>query len=104
MADPHISAEVFPVWEYINNELHERRWSKERLAKEMGGDENHNLCALDFLQRCLLEPRLLLGEDIAAGLSRAFGTSKELWLNLDQSCKAAMAAGRKYNPPEAQDG
>jgi hypothetical protein len=98
VSEQHISAEVFPVWEFINDELHARKWSKERLAVEMGGDSDKNLFALDFLQHCPLDEGILLGEHTARQLAKAFGTSSELWLNLDKSAKAAIKAGRKYHP------
>jgi plasmid maintenance system antidote protein VapI len=78
-----MTAEVFPVWEYINEELHARRWSKERLAVEMGGDENRNHCLIDIMCHCKNDKRIMLSKDTADKLAHAFGTSAELWMNLD---------------------
>ena len=75
-------AEVFPVGEFIRDELHARRWRVRDLALRMGGDVDVNHCTLDFL---MLAPRpgYPLGTEMAGKLAQAFGTTPELWLNLD---------------------
>lgn len=69
-------------WSYIESEIQERGWSVRDLAERMGGDADFNHCALDFL--ATEDPRIKLSERIAAGISAAFGTSAELWLNIDE--------------------
>ncbi len=66
--------------EFIDDELKARGWTLEQLAEKMGGDADINCLSL-YLYR-LKDPGILLGEESAAGLSRAFGTSDEVWLNL----------------------
>ncbi len=90
--------EPIPVWNYIADEMEARGWDRITLAVEMGGDEEEvqrNLCSLDILDQCRFEAGILLGESTAAKLATAFGTSAQLWLNLDKSCKSALAAGKE---------
>lgn len=92
----HISAVAFPVWSYIRDELTARGWTTIDIAYRMGGDTMTNLCCLDLLRDVAPhDTRLTLGADTAAGLANAFGTSAELWLNLDASFRAAVEAGRE---------
>lgn len=93
-----VPIEAFPVWGYVADELVARDWTVEELARRMGGDEQVNLACLCFLsiQESTVRAgkQWMLGEEVAAGLSRAFGTSSEVWMNLDASFHAAIAAGR----------
>ncbi len=82
MTEPLTPAEVFHPADFVEDELEARGWSWERLAVEMGGDFEKNLCTLEFLQ--LRDSRLRMG-DLAADLGRAFGTSAEFWTNLEAS-------------------
>lgn len=74
----------FHVAEFIFDEACEARgWSLDELAERMGGDSKTNRCVLDLLT--LRDPRCFLDRETADGLSRAFGTGWELWMNLDAS-------------------
>ena len=70
-------AEVFPPGEYLREELEARGWTDYHLASRLGlsmagaGD--------------LLAGRMQITRDLAARLAAAFGTSPELWANLQQS-------------------
>lgn len=91
----HPPAEVFPVGHYIAEELEARGWSDVDLARRMGGDNP----AVDLLCVQMLlavhDPNLILDESTARKLARAFGTSHELFLNLD-------AYYRRYATPAAE--
>ncbi|SAL85729.1 XRE family plasmid maintenance system antidote protein [Caballeronia choica] len=73
--NPRIPAEVFPPGEFLREELEAREWSQQELA--------------DILDR---PPRLIseviagkraITPETARGLSEAFGTSAEYWMNLE---------------------
>ncbi len=80
-------------WSYIADELSARGWSREDLAREMGGDAEENLCGLAFMETCQ-DIQITIGT-FAEGLARAFGTSAELWANIDEQYRAEQSA-----PPE----
>jgi plasmid maintenance system antidote protein VapI len=69
--------------EYINEELKARGWDGPKLYEMMGKNINLNMAEIDFLS--LKNPAIYLGEGTAKKLSKAFGTSYELWLNLDKA-------------------
>lgn len=74
-------AETFPVIEFIHDELKARKWNMWQLALRMGGDPQRNKLALELLEA---DPTIQLG-DMAADIARAFGTSAQLWQNLERS-------------------
>lgn len=76
-------AEAFSVWEYISDELEARGWTREEMAKRMGGDINVNLCALDFLEHLPYHPKIRMGQEMADLISVAFGQDPQTWVNLD---------------------
>ncbi len=69
-----IPAEVFPPGEYIKDELDARGWTVEEFAKRIDSPVG-------------LAERIISGEQLisihnAQKIGEAFGTSWELWLNL----------------------
>jgi plasmid maintenance system antidote protein VapI len=68
-------AEVFPVSEYVSDEMHARGWDESRLAAEMGTTIEDARAVLDGFWIT----------DMAARLGRAFGTGERLWNNLMMS-------------------
>lgn len=76
-------AAVFPVGSFVFEEMETRGWDNEDMAAAMGGDRAENLFCLEALD--VQPPGLLLGADMAARIGHAFGTSAELWLNLDKA-------------------
>lgn len=88
MSEPtkYIPAQGFHVWEYISDEMEARGWDQWELARRMGGDLNVNYLTLELCQ--LEDKRLVLGEEAAKQLAHAFGTSHQIWLNLDESWRA----------------
>ena len=78
------TAEVYPVIDFIYDELEARGWNMWQLALRMGGDAQKNKLALELLEA---SPVLLLGE-MAEQLGRAFGTSTAFWENLEASWRA----------------
>lgn len=89
----HVPAEVFPLGDYIEEELAARGWSVEELAHRMGGGRDYGinlLCAQMTI--AVHDANLLLDRETAEGFARAFDVSPEMFINLD-------AAWRKYGPP-----
>lgn len=81
-----IPAECFPVGEYIADELEARGWTTRDLAERMGGDVDLNQCTIELTIACgVSHPQVSMGTETAQGLSRAFGTSADVWLNLDRA-------------------
>lgn len=72
MAQP---VEVFPPGAFIREELEERRWTQGDLASIMGRP-------VETVNR-IVTGKLTITPETARGLSAAFGTSAELWLNLE---------------------
>jgi plasmid maintenance system antidote protein VapI len=76
-------AEVWPVGHFIENEMRARGWTRRELVKRLGGS-NVDQLAIDLLIDAP-QKGVLIGRDLAADIARAFGTSAELWLNLDKA-------------------
>lgn len=69
---------------FISEELKARGWSVRDLAHRMGGDAGENELVVGLLMH-VEDRNLLLDAETAAQLGKAFGTSAELWTNLDRS-------------------
>lgn len=78
------------VVDFIDEELKARDWTRRDLAERMDNDANRDELALQLLD--LRDPGVLLGEESAEGIGRAFGTGPELWLNLDATWRNAINA------------
>ena len=93
-----IPAEVFHVAEYIQEEMDARGWDIGDVAVRMGSQARHdygvNYLALEMLLS-VRDKNLLMGDEMAEGLSRAFGSSKEFWINLDSTW-------RRYAPAQEE--
>jgi HTH-type transcriptional regulator / antitoxin HigA len=70
-------AEVFSPGEYIKDELDERGWSQADLADILGRPPK--LVSDIVAGKCSITP------ETAHGLGEAFGTSAQVWMNLDSS-------------------
>jgi XRE family plasmid maintenance system antidote protein len=67
-------AELFPVGEFLVDELEARSWSQEEFARLMGRP-------VEFVAEIISGERKLT-DQTAAEIGKALGTSAELWLNL----------------------
>ncbi len=102
-------AEVFPVRDYIREEIQARGWTLDKLATEMTRrlpDETTTIAewkkqwgitrlTLDFImEQPELEAgqdfKLALGEDTARDLGKAFGCSHQFFLNLEAAWRAGQ--------------
>ena len=77
MAVERTPAEVFPPGEFIQDELDARGWTQSDLAEIMGRDPN--------LVSSLVTGKRSITPETARCLAAAFGTSAELWMNLESS-------------------
>jgi|TARA_Y100000296_G_scaffold84726_1_gene118683 HTH-type transcriptional regulator/antitoxin HigA len=84
-------AETFPPGEFIADELTERGWTTADLAARMGGDPAVNQLDIDLLIHAPSRD-MILAEETAQGLARAFGVSASFFLSLDR-------AWRDHEPP-----
>lgn len=78
-----IPAEVFPPGEFIREELEARDWTQEVLAIILKKP-------LPAVNEIILGKKAITA-DTARALGEAFGTSPELWLNLERDYRLAMA-------------
>ena len=74
-------AEVFPPGEFIRDELEERCWTQSDLAKIMGRSQP----AINEI----ISGKRSITPETAIALGSAFGTSAELWLNLESAFRLA---------------
>lgn len=84
----HVPIQAFSTWEYLADEIEARGWTVEEMAVRMGGDASINLCAIELIR--LEDPNIFLGQEMAEGIAKAFGTSADLWLRLDKTCRKSM--------------
>ena len=78
-----LPAEAFPVSVLIRQEMAARDWSIGRLRVEAGLTSFEGRCLLDLILWCD-DPDLLLGEEGASALAKAFGIGAEMWLRTDE--------------------
>jgi HTH-type transcriptional regulator/antitoxin HigA len=75
MSATHVTAEAFPPGDYIREELEARCWTQSDLAAIM----HRPLRTINEI----ISGKKAITPETAVGLSQAFGTSPELWLNLE---------------------
>lgn len=77
-----VAEAVFPVGSFILDEMLERDWTIDDLIERMGGDDVTRL-TVELLIHAPTKG-VTIDQETAIRLSAAFGTSKELWLKLDE--------------------
>ncbi len=77
MVEERTPAEVFPPGEFIREEIEARRWSQVEFAEILGRPPR--------LVSELIAGKRAVTPETAKGLAAAFGTSAQLWLNLESS-------------------
>jgi HTH-type transcriptional regulator/antitoxin HigA len=68
-------AEAFPPGEFIKEELEARGWTQEDLAEIMGRQSS--------VISGLINGKRVVSSDIASDLAAAFGTTAQLWMNIE---------------------
>ncbi len=86
----HIPAEVFSPGEYIRDELEARGWTQADLAFILG----RPLASINKI----LSGHKAITPQTALGLAEAFGTSAELWLNLEAKYRLRKIGHGGSNP------
>lgn len=77
-------SEVFPPGEFIRDELTARNWTIEMMAGCAG-------CSVERIQDVIdLKP---LNRVTAWHIGKAFGTSPQMWLRLEEQYRTAVACG-----------
>jgi plasmid maintenance system antidote protein VapI len=97
-----VPALVLPVGEFIADELRERGWTIDDLAKRMPGDRETNNLTLELLIHAPMRGAVI-GQETAEALGSAFGTSATLWERLDAMWQNAPAvpaerSGARHQP------
>src|SRR5690348_1862141 len=80
-----VAAEVFPPGEFIKEELDARGWSQADLAEILD--------VTDSVVSALINGKKAVTPELAKGLGAAFGTSAQLWMNLESSYRLFTAGG-----------
>ena len=83
MAATRMPAEVFPPGDFIREELEARHWTQKDLASVIG----RPIQAVNEI----INGRKSITAETAKQLAAAFGTSAELWLNLESAYQLATA-------------
>ena len=79
-------AQVFPPGEFVKEELDARDWAQADLAQIMGRPPQ--------VVSEIVSGKRIVTPETAQGIADAFGTTAELWLNLEASWQAHLLAGR----------
>lgn len=83
-----IPAEVWPVGDYLAEEMAARNWTSRDVALRMGGANLREVaidqCCVD-LTLYVHDKNLRLGDEFARKLGRAFDVSPDLFLNLERT-------------------
>ena len=78
----HIPVETFHPSVFIVEEMKARGWDRYDLAVRMGGDVAKNLLIIDlYLEVGPTKTNMRIGD--GEDFARAFGTSAQFWLNLE---------------------
>jgi HTH-type transcriptional regulator/antitoxin HigA len=85
-------AEVFPPGDFIREELEERGWTQEDLAEILGR-------SLRMVNEIIMGKRGIT-PDTANALGAAFGTSPQLWMNLESTYRLSLVRNRDTNTVE----
>lgn len=77
---------VFPPGDFIREEIVYRGWTRAILAELMGVTKE--------TVNAIIAGRQTITPELAEAIGQAFGTSAELWINLQRAYDSAMEAAR----------
>lgn len=83
-------AQAFPVGEYLVDELEARGWSQQEFAEIIG-------YPVQFISE-IISGKRELSKGSAVQIAKAFGTSPELWLNLQRQYQVWLQYRLQPNP------
>ena len=92
MNTKQIPAEVFPPGEFIREELEERGWTQEELAEILGMSSR-------LVNEVIMGKRGIT-PGTANALGAAFGTSAQLWMNLESTYRLTQVRNKDMNTVE----
>lgn len=93
-------AEVFPLAEYLVDEMQERGWKTGDVAIRMPGDYGTNLFCLE-LMLAVDDDALVINDEIFAGLADVFDVSETMLRNLHQTWRQWPDRRSKFEAPES---
>lgn len=102
--DERIPAEVFPLAEFLGDEMTARGWTTDDVATRIGDGGSFDWMALFKFMLLLSVQResLTFGDDFMRDLAGAFGVRLEMLEGLDRTWREAPAYRRRtYSPPDA---
>jgi hypothetical protein len=101
MNEERIPAEVFPLAEYLADEMTARGWQTEDVAARMDGQEFiKDLLCLDILM-CVHDDQMLIGDELFGGLAHAFDVNEDYLRNLDRTWRENPDKRVPFKPPES---
>ena len=74
-------AEIFPPGEYLKDELEARGWTQSQFARIIGRPIQ--------VVNAIIKSKKSITAPTAAAIAAAFGTSAELWMNLESTWQLA---------------
>lgn len=96
-----IVAEAWPLAFYLAEEMDARGWTTLDVATRMGGKDIGRDVLIVGLLLAVHRDGLLFGDDVFAGLARAFDLSEEFLRNLDAAWRKAPPETRqKFEAPD----
>lgn len=93
------SAEMFPVGEFIREEMDERGLSLTK-AHALLGNDPARCCAFD-LAAYANDPDLIMDATTAADVALVLGGTAIYWMNIDRGWREAMNARKTLTPTES---
>lgn len=103
MSEERIPAEVFPLAEFLAEEILARGWTTTDVAVRMGGtadDMARNLLIVDLVM-CVQKDGLLMSDKIFAGLALAFDVDEQYLRNLDETWRRHPERRSRFTPPDS---
>lgn len=95
----HVSAEVFPLAEYLADEMQARGWTAVDVAHRMPGDYAINIGVVN-LTLAVQDDKLLLSEETARDLAAAFDVDPTFFANLHAAWLRYPNARTEFKCPE----
>lgn len=98
-----VPAEVFPLAEFLSDEILARGWTTTDVALRMGGTDEEiarNLLVVDLVM-CVHRDGLLMSDKTFADLARAFEIEEHVLRSLDEAWRKWPDQRSEFTPPEA---
>ena len=96
-----VPAEVFPLAEFLVEEMQERGWKASDVALRMGNPRGYGMDALCFeLVLANDDDKCIIDDDTFAGMARAFGVSEAMFRNLDAIWRSNPERRAKFEAPD----